>query len=148
MAEYAGIMSFCLLQNNATLPSKENAMEREKDRMPVVTRNIAVVGFEGAEILDIVGPLEVFNMANFLLREMHVANEPAYNLCILAREKGLFRSFSGVKLVADYSWKDFPEPIDTLFVAGGPDVTPLAEDGPQILFRLYRLFGPGEGRLA
>lgn len=50
----------------------------EKDRTPVVTRNIAVVGFEGSEILDIVGPLEVFAMADFLLKNQGAAYAPAY----------------------------------------------------------------------
>jgi len=103
-------------------------MEREKDRMPLVTRNIAVVGFEGSEILDIVGPLEVFAMADFLLKNQ-ASCEPAYQSYILARRKGVFTTFSGVKLTADYAWKDFSKPIDTLFVTGGPDVSPLADDG-------------------
>ena len=104
-------------------------MENERDRLPIVTRNIAIVGFEGAEILDIVGPLEVFAMADFLLQGMNGTNKPAYSSCILAQKKGIFSTFSGVKLVADYSWKDYSVPIDTLFVAGGPDVSPLAADG-------------------
>jgi len=101
---------------------------KKKDKTPIITRNIAVVGFEGSEILDIVGPLEVFAMANFLLKERNGTNEPAYNSCILARKEGIFSTFSGVKLVADYSWKDFSEPVDTLLVAGGADVSPLADD--------------------
>jgi transcriptional regulator GlxA family with amidase domain len=126
LAEYACIMSFCLYQNHATVQSKENAME--KYRIPVVTRNIAVVGFEGSEILDIVGPLEVFAMADFLLKTQDASYEPAYQSYILARKKGVFSTFSGVKLTADCAWKDFSKPIDTLFVAGGPDVSPLADD--------------------
>lgn len=103
-------------------------MKDGKERLEIKTRNIAVVGFEGAEVLDIVGPLEVFAMAGMLLKERVVDMTPAYQISILAKHKGIFSTFSGVKLVADCSWREFSEPLDTLFIAGGPDVSPLTDD--------------------
>ncbi len=104
-------------------------MENGEKKQPIKTRNIAVVGFEGAEVLDIVGPMEVFGMAGTLLKEKSDDMSPAYHLSILAPKKGIFHTFSsGVKLDADHAWKEFDGPLDTLFIAGGPDVSALAND--------------------
>lgn len=103
-------------------------MTNGKDNLQIRTKNIAVVGFEGAEVLDIVGPLEVFAIASMLLKDQSDEMTPAYNLSVLARKKGIFSTFSGVKLVADHSWRNFTQPLDTLFIAGGPDVSALAHD--------------------
>lgn len=99
-----------------------------REKIPIKTKHIAVVGFEGAEVLDIVGPLEVFAMAGMLLKDRSDDMTPAYKLSVLARGKGIFRTFSGVKLVADCAWENFTKPLDTLLIAGGPDVTPLTKD--------------------
>jgi transcriptional regulator GlxA family with amidase domain len=103
-------------------------MKDGKEKLPIKTRNIAVVGFEGAEVLDIVGPLEVFAIAGMLLQGQNNDMQPAYHLSVLARKKGIFGTFSGVKLVADCAWKNFTEPLDTLLIAGGPNVSPLTDD--------------------
>lgn len=93
------------------------------------TKKVAVVGFQGAEILDIVGPIEVFAMADTLLRNQNKNLPSAYHTCILSPEKGVFNTFTaGVKLVADCAWWEFKEPLDTLFIAGGPDVSTLSND--------------------
>lgn len=103
-------------------------MKNLQEKLPIQTRNIAVVGFEGAEVLDIVGPLEVFAMADMLLNNQCKGPSTAYKLSVLARQRGIFATFSGIKLVADASWLHYNEPLDTLFIAGGPDVRVLAED--------------------
>lgn len=103
-------------------------MKNMKEKPPIQTRNIAVVGFDGAEVLDIVGPLEVFAMADMLLKNQSDGVSPVYKLSVLARQEGIFTTFSGIKLVADASWRHFTDIPDTLFIAGGPDMTPLTED--------------------
>jgi len=100
-------------------------MKKTKEDLEIQTRNITVVGFEGVEILDIVGPLEVFAMAGFLLNNQYPDRLPAYHLSVLAKRKGVFRAYSGINLFADASWRRFTGPVDTLFIAGGPDMTPL-----------------------
>ena len=82
------------------------------------TRVIVLVGFEGIQILDVTGPLEVFSRASrLLLAEGRAAIEP-YRVRFAARERGPVSSSSGLQLVADCAWRDLPTP-DTLLVSGG-----------------------------
>lgn len=85
-------------------------------------RTIALLGFAGAAALDITGPYEVFAAASQLNPD-HMA--PAYRIVLLADQAGPFPTVSGLSMVADSSWFDCTEAIDTLIVAGGPDTTPL-----------------------
>lgn len=87
-----------------------------------MTRTIALLGFEGAAVLDLTGPHEVFSVASYLARDKEV---PPYRLVLLADQAGPVRTASGLSLVADASWPNFHEQVDTLLVAGGPDMTAL-----------------------
>lgn len=86
-----------------------------------ITRTVVFVGFDGAAALDITGPMEVFASA------CHLSNaaEPPYRLVLLADQAGVFRTASGVGLVAGSSWREFPGYPDTILVAGGPDMSPV-----------------------
>jgi transcriptional regulator GlxA family with amidase domain len=96
-------------------------MKPESDNIGT-TRLVVLIGFDGAAALDITGPHEVFALATYL-SQSHA--EPPYRILLLAEKAGPFRTASGLKLVAEASWRDFGEISDTLLVAGGPDMTPL-----------------------
>lgn len=81
------------------------------------TKNIIIAVYDGAAMLDITGPAEVFAAANAVLHAG--GREPLYSVRILAAERGACRTLSGVSICADDSWKDWHDPIDTLIVAGG-----------------------------
>ncbi len=83
-------------------------------------RTIAIIVYEGIEILDAVGPIEVFDMANRELIE-NGPGKPAYTIKVLAGEAGPFASSSGTRLVADAGWDDFTDAIDTMIVVGSCD---------------------------
>lgn len=83
-------------------------------------RLVAVAAYDGAELLDVTGPIEVFNMLNRCLEE-DAKTESGYQVLLLAEKAGPFASAAGTKLVADHSWYDVTGPIDTLIVAGSPD---------------------------
>lgn len=83
-------------------------------------RTIAIVAYEGVEIFDAVGPIEVFEMANRELVE-HGSGCPAYAVLLLGAKAGPFPTSSGVQLVADAGWSDFAAEIDTLIVVGSCD---------------------------
>ena len=88
-------------------------------------RLVAMVAYPGAQTLDVVGPLEVFALAN-----QHLAagtGHDAYRIEVLAREAGPLRSASGLGLIADRSFRRIRTGIDTLLVAGG-DVADAARD--------------------
>ncbi len=82
---------------------------------PQKPRRVVMLAFEGAQILDITGPLQMFAGVNAGL------GYSAYELSIAARRKGPFTTSSGMKLVADAAY-DAPgllRGIDTLIVSGG-----------------------------
>lgn len=83
-------------------------------------RTIAVAAYHGAELLDVTGPIEVFNMLNRCLGE-EAARSSGYQILLLAQQPGPFSSSSGVKLVADMAWGDLAEEVDTIIVPGSPD---------------------------
>ena len=76
-------------------------------------RQVVTFAFADAQILDVVGPLQMLSGVN------DEQETPAYRLTILAERKGEIVTTSGVKLVADGAWTDLPKAIDTMIVAGG-----------------------------
>jgi len=112
-----------------------------KSRKPG-TRRIAVVTFDtGAEILDIVGPLEVFADAS---RTVAHAGGPkdAYSVEILATRAGPIRTSSGLRIVADRAYHDVTDELDTLIIAGGSGVEQALADAA-----LYAWLGRIAGRV-
>jgi transcriptional regulator GlxA family with amidase domain len=80
---------------------------------------VAVVTYEGAQTLDVTGPLEVFATATRYLRELWPDEPPAYAIEILAERAGPVTMASGIALVADRSFRSVRGGIDTLVVCGG-----------------------------
>jgi len=83
--------------------------------------------FEGAQILDITGPVEVFSQANWILSEEDAAPEPMYDIITVSKKKGPVTMSSGLQLVADYCFDDYPQansdqPVHTLLICGGAGV--------------------------
>jgi transcriptional regulator GlxA family with amidase domain len=92
------------------------------------TRHVAMVGFDGFQLLDVTGPLEVFSLASRLLRAQGQRGAEPYQVEFLAREPGLVRSSSGLEMRACRSWREL-DAADTLLVAGGVGIAAaLADD--------------------
>jgi transcriptional regulator GlxA family with amidase domain len=120
-------------------PSERRADGRRTER------HIAVVTFDGAQSLDVTGPLEAFAVASRVLRE-HDPGAPApYTVEVLAARPGPVRMGSGLRLVADRAFGRVRGGIDTLIVSGG-DVDAAAAD--LRLRRWLRLMVPRVRRLA
>lgn len=79
---------------------------------------VAVLALPGVQLLDVCGPLDVFAEANAQ------AGRHVYTLTVVStdRKAGPIRSSSGVRIIADYTMRDQMEAIDTLLVAGCPDL--------------------------
>ncbi len=92
---------------------------------------IVLLTFPKAEMLDAVGPLEVFAGANAQLER------PAYDLEVVSLRSGPVAMSSGLTLVAGRGLADDPGPIDTLLVGGGEGARHHAED-PQVQAWLRR----------
>ncbi|MDA8062316.1 MAG: GlxA family transcriptional regulator [Actinomycetota bacterium] len=88
-------------------------------------RVLAVVAYDDFQLLDLAGPVEVFDVAAKL------GATPGYR-CVVVTPGGLpVRSSSGVEVAADTSLADLAQrrsPLDTLLVVGGLGSRSAAED--------------------
>jgi transcriptional regulator GlxA family with amidase domain len=87
-----------------------------------------MVAFPDTQILDVVGPLEVFSRASRVLTDEGRRGLPRYHVEILARESGPVVTSSTLALVAGRSWRSVRGRIDTLMVAGGRGVDEALRD--------------------
>jgi transcriptional regulator GlxA family with amidase domain len=105
-----------------------------------------MVAFADAQVLDVVGPLEVFSRAGRLISDEGRRGPSPYTVEILARSRGTVVTSSGIGLVATRSFRGIRGGIDTLFVAGGRGVEAALRDAS--LIRWLRRMSRGVGRLA
>lgn len=103
-----------------------------------------MVVFPDVQILDVMGPLEVFGSASRLLAAR--ANGPieAYRVEVVATRAGTLRCSSGMRLVADRSLRSV-RGVDTLLVAGGTGTAAALRDAE--LVRWVRGMAPRVRRL-
>src|SRR5262245_58660317 len=84
------------------------------------TRRIVFVAGPGVEILDLVGPLQVFARAS----EMHTRENPGFSpiysveVVTISSRRSLIAN-CGVRITADRTFREVRGKIDTLLVAGG-----------------------------
>jgi transcriptional regulator GlxA family with amidase domain len=100
----------------------------EANASAVATRVIVVAGFEGLQMLDVTGPLEVFAQASRELMQSGRSPVPAYRVHLAARTRGPVASSSGLSLVADLGWEDLPAEVDTFLVSGGKGTQQAIQD--------------------
>lgn len=81
-------------------------------------RIIAALAYPGLQLLDVVGPLETFNLAAQQLIDDGDRASPAYKVVIVAREKAAATSMSGISINASRSLADNLADVDTLLVPG------------------------------
>lgn len=77
-----------------------------------------MVAYPDAQVIDVIGPLEVFASTSRWLGERGRAT-PAYTVEVLATQSGPMRMSSGVELVAARAIGSVRGGIDTLLIAGG-----------------------------
>ncbi len=78
-----------------------------------------MIGFSGAQILDITGPLEIFKGASDVVARRALAAHPAYVLVLATTDGTPFATSCGVRLMPDCRLDSLDFPIDTLLVSGG-----------------------------
>lgn len=80
-----------------------------------LARRVALVVFDGVELLDVAGPASVFAKAN--------EQAPgAYELCVLAAAEGMVATSAGIAIAPHGCWaKGDAGPVDTLIIAGGSE---------------------------
>jgi transcriptional regulator GlxA family with amidase domain len=87
-------------------------MSKTGQKMP--SRTVVILGYDGAQLIDLAGPTQALTTAN------EEGASPPYAVRLSAVSGGPIRTASGVKLIAD------PLPrarsIDTLLIPGGPGI--------------------------
>lgn len=79
---------------------------------------VVIAAFDGVELLDIAGPIQVFTTASRLVH----ATAPGYRTLVAGPDKGVVRCAGGTCVVAEASWDEVARQIDTLIVPGGLSV--------------------------
>ena len=108
-------------------------------------RRIAFVIFPDFQLLDLTGPLAVFNSAARFLAQRGTRSDAAYPVLVLARSAGPVRSSAGLEVAATRDYLGCEEEIDTLIVVGGQGSRRAAEDAE--LLAWLRTMAPRVRRL-
>ncbi len=94
-------------------------MANRKDR----AHHVALVVYPGAQLLDLAGPLDVFNAANA------AANRVVYSTTVVSHRGGSIRTSSRLD-INTASFASVRRPIDTLLVTGGHGTAETLTDPP------------------
>ena len=95
-----------------------------------MARRVAIVGFDDAQMLDVVGPFEVFAAANKALREQAARGRTrpvGYDVSVVSVRGTSIRSESGLSISTQGTLADL-RAVDTLIVAGGTGAREAARD--------------------
>src|SRR4051812_48298879 len=84
---------------------------------------IAILAFARFQLLDVAGPADVFAEAS-----RQLGRPSAYQVQVIGAHAGVLESSAGLRLVADATVATQRGRIDTLLVAGSPDLEDLAAD--------------------
>jgi transcriptional regulator GlxA family with amidase domain len=85
--------------------------------------------YDGAQILDITGPLEVFARTARWLKDHGRAPGLAYTVEIVGNQPGIVTTSSGLQLVVNRSWRQVRR-VDTLLVTGGIGYMEATDNAP------------------
>jgi len=75
-------------------------------------KNVAILLFDNAEVLDFAGPFEVFSVASEL------KNFELFNVFTVARDSKAISAVNGLSVNPKYNFQDCP-PVDILIISGG-----------------------------
>ncbi len=83
------------------------------------TRNraVALLVYDGMQMLDVAGPADVFAAAN----RRRPADSPGYRVVLVSPDGGVVRAASGIAIAETTPLSALRGPIDTLVVAGGSE---------------------------
>jgi transcriptional regulator GlxA family with amidase domain len=87
---------------------------------------IAILAFPRFQLLDVAGPADVFAEAS-----RQLGKPSAYQVQVISAKKGMLESSGGLRMAVDATVATHRGRIDTLLVAGSPDIEDLASD-PQL----------------
>jgi transcriptional regulator GlxA family with amidase domain len=100
-------------------------------------RTIVLVAYDQLQLLDLAGPLEVFDNAD------RIAGGGAYEVLVATPGGDRVRTTSGIEIGGDIAIADAPASFDTLMVIGGRGTRTLVSDEP-FLASIRELAGRAE----
>jgi transcriptional regulator GlxA family with amidase domain len=123
LSEKVGLLSLYLHKKSAQYflnSTRESVMEFVNPKVALQHRHVAMLVYPDFLMIDAMAPLEVFNFANMALQLMGkiAVSEKAYHLSIVAENRGPVKASNGVCIIADQSFQDLNDGIDTLMVSG------------------------------
>lgn len=99
--------------------------------------DVAVVAYDGANAVDIFGPLQVFSSANYILSTLHAKQVKGYNTQLISLSGPQISLATQTRVLADGLLTELdPSRQDTLLIAGGhnaPDVASRADVAQALL---------------
>jgi transcriptional regulator GlxA family with amidase domain len=103
------------------------------------TRRIVFVGAPGTEVLDLVGPLQVFARASEMFVRENAGSPPIYSVEVISAspQRSLLTN-CGVRITAHKTYLELRGKVDTLLVAGGSAIENDEVD-PQVVRWLRKL---------
>lgn len=81
-------------------------------------KTIGIVGYDGAQALDIVGPVDAFSLAAAYLASQRTDSASAYDVVVLGLSRRVFAAESGIA-IRPHGFLDSAPPLDTLIIPGG-----------------------------
>lgn len=84
---------------------------------------ITLLAFPRVQLLDVIGPADVFAEA-----ARQLGNPRAYRVEVIGTDKGMIKGSNGLKLGIDETFETYKGKIDTLLVAGSPHIDEIALD--------------------
>lgn len=124
----SGAPALARTKNNNHEAAMNNRLVSQSAGLDQRIRTIGIVAFDGLELLDLTGPMDVFGMANVGLIGSGAMAEPAYRFRVIARSPGLVTTYCGLKLHADSTYDELFDDLDSLLIPGAPDVGALFAD--------------------
>jgi transcriptional regulator GlxA family with amidase domain len=80
---------------------------------------IAMLAYPDCQLLDVIGPLEVFSRTSRWLKDHGHRTDDAYRVEVIGMERGPIRASSGICVLAEHGFGEVTRGIDTLMIAGG-----------------------------
>lgn len=84
-------------------------------------RNVGILIFENAEVLDFAGPFEVFSVTS------EINDYEPFDVFTVAKNDSVISAVNGLKVAPKYNFNNNP-PIDILIIAGGFGTRKLLDD--------------------
>jgi transcriptional regulator GlxA family with amidase domain len=89
---------------------------------------IGILAFDGVEIIDLTGPLDVFALSNEGFKRAGFSQEPLYPIRMFAKQAELVTTSCGLQINATCAYGELRDDIDTLVVPGSPDIDAVLAD--------------------